>query len=644
MKTFYNSKRPALKQLHSWLWLFALAAAQTAFGQSATVNNPLAIGQNCGGGGNNFKSFTYDSTTRKLTQIGSNCNPSLQSPGFNPGGGSIAFSPKDQKVYYIETTTGNNSIVWSWTPGTCPVSNQAPIYTYASTFIVGLEFNAQTGDGYQLEFSTGSAPYNIYLRKVTSFAPLTTGAVQQIMLPAGKKIWQQNGDIVITPTGSMYFILNNKMFSLDYSTYGTGVLNANFIDTIKNGAGNNVIGLSYAAGKFITSVSNSGSTCFYNQIDISSGVADVKSASVTSGTFIAYDMATMVTGIGVAKKLSSLSLTGTNQYKVVYDIKVRNYGNVNLTAVQVMDSVKKVFGTSFVSASLAAVGTMPAGLTLNPLYDGNTVCSIFAAGSTMKATPSDSATVRITVDLNNPNILTTYFNSAIATGTGTIFSNNVRDSSDNQASLNPDVSGTDIPDFKGEGVPTPITPVTWLLLPNKVVDFNAKRSGDLVNISWSLDNQEAGTTTQLQRSADGISFENLVTLGSRDASHQDYSWQDKHPLSSNNYYRLQLISPGGSKLYSGVVIIRKLEEQTVITASPNPFLHSFRFSLDLEKAGKLNYRIRNFTGSVMQSGTYNAHEGSNEIEISSTDNMPAGNYILEINAGEKYYYRKMVKL
>ena len=289
---------------------------QTIFAQPATVANPLAIGQNCGGGASNFKSFTYDSVAKVLTQVGANCLPSLQAPGFNPGGGSIAFSPKDQKVYYIETTTGNNSIVWGWTPGVCPTGSQAPIYTYPSTFIVGLEFNAITGDGYQLEFSTGSAPYNIYLRKVTSFGPpLVAGAPQQIFLPAGKNIYQQNGDVVITPSGKMYFVLDNKMFSLDYSTYGSGTLNATYIDTLKNGAGNNVIGLSYINGNFIASVL--GSSCKYQQINISSGAAVVKPVTLASGTFIAYDMATMTTGIGAAKKISSVAVTGANMYSLL---------------------------------------------------------------------------------------------------------------------------------------------------------------------------------------------------------------------------------------------------------------------------------------------------------------------------------------
>ncbi len=610
--------------------------------QTATVSNPLAIGQNCSGGSNNFKSFSYDSVTKKLTQIGLNCNPSLQSPGFNPGGGSIAFSPKDQKVYYIETTTGNNSIVWSWTPGVCPILSQAPIYTYSSTFIVGLEFNTLTGDGYQLEFSTGAAPYTIYLRKVTSFGPpLVAGAPQQIILPSGKQIYQQNGDILITPTGKMYFVLDNKMFSLDYSPYGTGTLNANYIDTLKNGAGNNVIGLSYANGNFIVSVQ--GSSCSYAQVDISSGAASVKPVTLASGNFVAYDMATMVTGIGAAKAVQSLSLTGVNQYRVVYDIKVKNYGNVNLNSVQVTDDIKTVFGSSFVNASITAVGTLPTGLTLNPLFNGNTITGIFTAGSTMKASPSDSAIIRVTVDLNNPNTLTTYLNSAVATATGAIFANNVRDSSDNQASLNPDISGTDVPDTKGEAVPTPITPIMWLLLDNDITSFTAKANNTgLINIEWTLANQAAGTITTLQRSLDGLSFVPIANFNSNGLIKENYSYRDQS-ASPVTYYRLQIKSTGNAYIYSPVLRVTNQETNEKLTILPNPFQQTLHFMFTMDKTEIIKYRLMNFSSVEIQSGEFIGHPGSNLFVIDGLDKLPMGNYILLVASGNKVFSKKVYK-
>src|SRR5262249_39435857 len=145
--------------------------------------------------------------------------------------------------------------------------------------------------------------------------------------------------------------------------------------------------------------------------------------SAVGRTFSSLDMASLITGIGAAKKVYSASKTGATTYQVQYDIKVKNFGNVNLTSVQVTDDVKTAFGaTVFSSASAAAVGTLPSGLAMNGSYNGSTNTNLFATGGTMKATPKDSATVRVTVNLTNPNLTSYYNNSAVATATGNFFS------------------------------------------------------------------------------------------------------------------------------------------------------------------------------------------------------------------------------
>jgi hypothetical protein len=159
-------------------------------------------------------------------------------------------------MYYIETTNGNNSIVYRWAPGTCPGPSLAATYTYSNVFVVGLDFNPVTGYGYQIEFSTGSAPYSIYLRQIFSFSPFISGSPQIINLPAGVSIGIQSGDVVFTPSGKLYFTFDNKLFNLDFSTYGIGSLNAVLIDSLNVGAGNKVVGLAYAQGQFVASISD----------------------------------------------------------------------------------------------------------------------------------------------------------------------------------------------------------------------------------------------------------------------------------------------------------------------------------------------------------------------------------------------------
>src|ERR1700733_10658877 len=84
-----------------------LLIAETIFGQ-ATIATPLAIGRKtCSSSTGYYNSYNYNDAGNKLVQTNAtDCSPGLASPGFSPNSGSIAFNPKDQLVYYIETTTG----------------------------------------------------------------------------------------------------------------------------------------------------------------------------------------------------------------------------------------------------------------------------------------------------------------------------------------------------------------------------------------------------------------------------------------------------------------------------------------------------------------------------------------------------------
>jgi uncharacterized repeat protein (TIGR01451 family) len=627
----------------------------------AVVSDPMTIGRDCNRtSGNNFKVFSYaPAPARTLTQIGASCSPSLASPGFSPTGGSIAFSPADQKVYYIETTTGNNSIVWSWTPGTCPTGSMAPVYTYTGTFIVGLEFNPVTGDGYQVEFVGATPPYTINLRKVTSFGPpLVAGAPQQIILPAvpafpsGIKIYQQNGDITVTPSGKLYLALNNKLFTLDYSTYGTGVLNATYIDTLLLGAGVNIVGLSYANGKLVASASDNGANCIYKEIDLSTSPVTLNTIAAPAGsaagrTFSSLDMASLITGIGAAKTINAVIHTGGNAYQVKYDIRVKNYGNVNLTAVQLIDDLKTAFGASvFVSASVVAVGTLPPGLTINSAFNGSTNMNIFTTGGTMKATPQDSATVRVTVNLNNPGVNTIYNNSAVASATGSFFSINVKDSSDDQLSMNPDVNHNDVPDDLNEGTPTPFRLNDWLLLSNRIVDFNAQPLNNYTDLTWSLVGQDEPVQMSIQRSSVPNGFTTISTMPADiSADLHKYKWTDLAATPGINYYRIQFVSVSGGTFYSDIVKVDTRQKAPVdLLVSPVPFTEKISMSVELDKNEEIDSRLIDMNGIELRSGKTNGIKGKNNFTMENLSGLRAGTFILEVRTGDAVYKKLIVKI
>ena len=640
----------------SWLsLLLALLLMQRALPvkAQATVSTPMGMGSDCGGGNNSYNVFNYNTATQTLTNLNT-CSPSLKDPvtkaTFSPTSGSTTFDPVTQMLYYIETTSGNNSIIWTWTPGTCPTGKLAPIYTFANDFIVGLEFNTVTGTGYQLEFSTGNSPYTVYLRQITSFSPPVFGTSVPITFPAGTTIYSQNSDYVITPTGVMYLAIDNKIFSMDYSTYSTGVLNAVLLDSVTfNPTNDYIVGLAYADGKLIASITNQKGSCFYQQIDFSSGTPVLTGVTAPPGTasgtiFSSTDMATLITGVGAAKKVSSVTSLGGNEYQVQYDVKIRNFGNLDLVNVQTVDNLQTVFGSALVSASVAAVGTLPTGLAINTSYNGSTNTNLFASGGTMIASPPDSAIVRITAILNNPSLNTVYNNSAIASATGSLFAKNVTDSSDNRSDLNPDPNGNAVPDDPGEGVPTPLLIAAWTTLSNTLIDFNAQPGTSGNNLHWTLQNQTPGLSTLVQRSTDGLNFETLTQIPAGTGSNQAYSWQDTHPPAAVNYYRLQVVVTEGVSSYSDIIAVRSIDQNAILSVNPNPFHQSVNFSLTLDNAGKISYRILDLSSHLVLSGQASGTAGQNIIAINGLGNTTPGIYILEVQSGDNRYIKKLVKI
>lgn len=627
-------------------------------GQNAWVSTPLGIGKNCGGSNttDSFRVLKYNDLTNILAPI-YKCKPNLGGgspggPAFSSSAGSIAFNPYDQNVYYIATTTGNNSFVYHWRPDTCHTSNPKQVWSnhYSNQFVVGLDFNPLVpNEGFQLEF-TGSGPHKPFLRKV-DFTTNYFGPSDTIVLSGGKIIYQLNGDIIFTPSGQLYFAFDNKIFSVDFSTYGGAgkKVYATYIDTLDFGAsGIYLTGIAYAQGKFIGSTQKgSGSPCAFKEIDISSGSAVITPVTLPANNYTATDMATMITGIGAAKKVSSVTYLGGTSYQVQYDIKVKNFGNINLVNVQLTDSIAKVFGTSFVSASAAAIGTLPSGISINPSYNGNTNCNLLTggAGSTLAATPSDSAFIRTTVLLNNPDIHTTFFSTTIGKGTSSMFSIDVSDSSNNDVALRADLNGNGIPDDASEDVPTPLRLSDWVLLPSNLIDFNARLvSNNFVNVNWKL-TTDAPLGMIVQRSTDAVQFTTIYEATSNANNViQTYQYIDKNPSQGPNYYRIIFIRSTGASFYTDIVKIY-LDQipKPVLQVNPVPFFDKIHFKLQLDKNDQVSCKLIDFTGRVIYNATRIGIAGENNFTIDRLQYYPSGNYVLQVQAGDQLYNKLILK-
>lgn len=451
-----------MKLLQCWLLAVAICLCTATMGQSATSSILLGIGRTaCTSGTHSLQRFTFNPTLNTLSPTGPLCVPSLGTPGFSISRAVIDYNPKDQQLYYFRRVaragapTIFDTYVWRWNPATCATGSLPPIQTFLNEYLT-LAFDAE-GNGWMINLiPQPGGTHNLTMRKV-DFTTSTIGAPIPISLPAGVNIYQANGDLLITPSGNLFFAYDNKLLTVNYQDYGVNPLNATYIDTIAlPQPGQSLIGLGYANGKFVGSFvkTTAPQACGYGEIDILTG--DRTNIILTSGSYVSYDNTSVASGIGVAKNLVSVTPVGpAGTYDVVYDVYVKNYGTYPVSNVQVTDDLRNVVSNAgnLLSASAALIDN-PAGVAINPGYNGASNQNLLAANQTLPNAPltNNHFTVRITARFRNVVAGVVYNNQAVATGTG--FSGvALQDASTN--GTNPDLNLNDKPDDPSENVVTP---------------------------------------------------------------------------------------------------------------------------------------------------------------------------------------------
>lgn len=501
--------------MKKFLLLFSLALCLCAdvMAQPATYAMPFSIGRNnCGsttgatvlyrfaGSGNrtyNFDStyfFAYVSPNLSRSTLVNAYLPRLRvgastytstSPStftardrFSTSAASVSFNPKDGKLYYLWTDYSSDvsatlkTYVWRWNPDT--TFSTASFNNPSTTILLdtlcsfvfdigGITFD-NSGNAWQLEFSNPPAPYKSRLRKIDFVTkvidPVPDTLDLQPTTGIGSKIYNvASGDITLLPNGQMYYVFDNKLYTPDYGSYGGSAhhINSTYIDTIRKPTGaSNLVGLAYGNGDLISAFSPG---CIYRRIDPVTGDTNYVNYTYAANKGVASsDMSQISSGLGIAKNLVSVTATGTpNQYTVVYDVVIKNYGTTPLTNLQVYDSLSKINGILNVSNVSTTMMTVPPppGIALNAGFNGTTDARLLAfSGQNLPNYPVDSSsfTVRISCRLSNILSGVVYNNSAVGFASG--YKNvALRDSSTNGSV--PDLNQNDKPDDADEGVPTP---------------------------------------------------------------------------------------------------------------------------------------------------------------------------------------------
>jgi hypothetical protein len=164
-------------------------------------------------------------------------------------------------------------------------------------------------------------------------------------------------------------------------------------------------------------------------------------------------------GAGVAQELIGEMRVNANTADITYKVYLKNKGNCDLVNVQLQSRLTDVFGAGNVSNVQATFSTNPAGLTLNPAFDGITDINVLSSGQILPNYPAEQDSLSIVVTLRATNLVVNqlYLSSVIASGQMSAVANvlAVTDSSNNGNAALIDIDRNSVSDDAGEGIPTP---------------------------------------------------------------------------------------------------------------------------------------------------------------------------------------------
>ncbi len=144
-------------------------------------------------------------------------------------------------------------------------------------------------------------------------------------------------------------------------------------------------------------------------------------------------------------------------------------------------------------------------------------------------------------------------------------------------------------------------------------------------MEWEVEDEEPQTKFEVQRSANGSSFQTIHIKNGNQGIH--YSYVDASPLQGKSFYRLKMMEPGSEK-YSPIVAIKDqatpfIIKTVVATAS------EIKISIETDVTTESGIQIIASNGAVVYSGRHRFSAPRGEI-ILPLQFLPSGQYFVRI--------------
>ncbi|MCP4521096.1 MAG: T9SS type A sorting domain-containing protein [Cytophagales bacterium] len=185
------------------------------------------------------------------------------------------------------------------------------------------------------------------------------------------------------------------------------------------------------------------------------------------------------------------------------------------------------------------------------------------------------------------------------------------------------------------------TITTANVLPVEFISFDAKLIEDEVQLEWQTASEINNKEFIIERSIDGITWEEIATIEGNGTSNSVNSYQaiDANPIEGTSFYRLQQVDYDGTTDYSSIVDIANIGSlELVVYPNPSEGLFQIEVSGNAENLENIKVYLTDIYG---QQALVETQVDGNIISVNATE-FTAGIYFVELKTNNDSYIHKIV--
>jgi hypothetical protein len=178
----------------------------------------------------------------------------------------------------------------------------------------------------------------------------------------------------------------------------------------------------------------------------------------------------------------------------------------------------------------------------------------------------------------------------------------------------------------------------------KPITFEGEKIQTSNVLSWKNANQTNLKLYELEKSSNGQQFTKIADVTSNLAQGGSYNYTDKNVNPANlYYYRLKLVNFDNTFSYSATILIKAANEASNIIIFPNPVKDILRANFILQKQTRCEVAVYDLNGKLVKTVAPPLFERGNNYYSLPIKELPAGEYIFSVIAGDKKYVKSFFK-